>query len=79
MSDVLSFPKRTYSAKQFHAAGFQTAGTLDGYIDFAVPAKGTFQLSLAEADQLIAALSGAVADVRANCLYDKDVLLEPRK
>lgn len=50
-------------------------GTLDGYIDFAIPRGKTFQLSLGEARAMIAALQGAVADVQANCLYDRDTLL----
>jgi hypothetical protein len=68
---------RTYSAKTFTAGVFQMSGTLDGYIDFVMYRKGTEQLSLDEARALIAALNGAVADVQANCLYDRDELLAP--
>lgn len=68
--------RRTYTAKLFEAAGFKTAGTLDGYVDLAVPQGGTYQLTLDEALLLIAALHGVVSDIRANCLYDRDALLE---
>lgn len=68
--------RRTYCAKLFVAGPFKMAGTLDGYVDFAVPGR-TYQLSLDEARALIAALNSAVADVQANCLYDKDALLAP--
>jgi hypothetical protein len=76
LGEVLAFRCRTYSAKAFRACDFQLSGTLDGYIDFAVPERGTYVLSLDEARALIAALNSAVEDVRANCLYDRDALLE---
>jgi hypothetical protein len=75
-TNVLRFPPRTYSAKLFQAVGFKVAGTLDGFIDFAVPGGKTFQLSIEEAHDMVSALNGAVADIRANCLYDRDVLLD---
>jgi len=56
---------------------FQLSGTLDGFIDLATPSAGTYQLSLDEARALVAALNGAIADVKANCLYDRDALLLP--
>lgn len=73
---VIALPQRTYRAKPFRAGDFLLSGTLDGYIDFALPECGTYQLSLDEARALIAALNGAICDVRDNCLYDRDVLLE---
>lgn len=76
MGQVIIFPERTYAAKAFFAAQFEMSGTLDGYIDFATPC-GTWQLSLDEARAVIVALNGAISDVRANCLYDRDELLEP--
>lgn len=74
-NNVLRFPPRTYCAKLFEANDFKVAGTLDGYIDFAVPGYKTFQLSMNEINDLVSALNDAVADVRSNCLYDRDVLL----
>lgn len=76
MAEIVHLPQRTYSAKSFRAAGFQMSGTLDGFIDFAT-SRGTWQLSLDDARAVIAALNGAIGDVQANCLYDRDVLLEP--
>lgn len=76
MAEIVSLPPRTYTAKAFHAAGFQMSGTLDGFIDFAA-SRGTWPLTLDEARALIAALNGAISDVQANCLYDRDALLEP--
>lgn len=73
--NVVHLPRRTYRAKPFSAGGFKLSGTLDGFIDFAAQDR-TYLLSLDEARALIAALSGAIADVQSNCLYDKDVLLE---
>jgi hypothetical protein len=75
LNNVLSFPPRTYCATLFEANEFKVAGTLDGYIDFAVPGYKTFQLSMDEINDLVSALNGAAADVRCNCLYDRDVLL----
>lgn len=78
MVQIVYLPHRTYRAKAFLAGAFETSGTLDGYLDFATP-KGTWQLSLDDARALIAALNGAINDVQTNCLYDRDVLLEPNK
>jgi hypothetical protein len=79
MGTVMEMPKRTYVAKlhevQSETGVFKTAGTLDGFIDLAVPRGGTYQLNLSEARGLIAALSGTIADVEANCMYERDSLL----
>lgn len=78
-NNVVRLPTRTYNAKSFPVDAFGGAplsGTLDGFIDFHVPRRGTYQLSLDDARQLIAALSGVIEDIRANCLYDRDELLE---
>lgn len=75
-SKIARLPARTYAAKAFCAAGFQISGTLDGFIDFAT-SLGTWQITLDEARALIAAINGAMSDVQANCLYDRDALLEP--
>ena len=72
---VVDWKQRTYTAKLFEAAGFKIAGTLDGYIDLAT-SNGTYQMSVAQALMLVAALHGAVADINENCLYDRDALLE---
>lgn len=78
MSNVIQLGQRTYRAKHFSARPFELAGTLDGFIDFATPA-GTWPLTLDEARALIAALNGAVADVGARCLYERDALLMPEQ
>ncbi len=79
-NNLVTMPARTFTAKQFESQWeiklFRLSGTLDGFIDFAVPEAGTYPLSLDEAKSLISALSEAVADVQANCLYEHDVLLE---
>ncbi len=77
---VLEMKPRTYTAKLFEVAVgnyvFQFAGTLDGFIDFAIPQSGTYPLSMAEAKEMVSALSHSIDDVEANCLHEKDVLLE---
>ena len=73
--NVVQFPARTYTARLFMACEFKVSGTLDGYIDFAVPNGKTFPLSPDEVVMLVTALNGALEDVRANCLYDRDVFL----
>ncbi|HEY3620711.1 MAG TPA: hypothetical protein VGK96_28240 [Candidatus Sulfotelmatobacter sp.] len=73
---VIAFPPRTYSAKSFVAGCFQVSGTLDGYIDLAIPEGGTYVLDIDEVKVLRDALTGALDDVRANCLYERDALLE---
>jgi len=67
---------RTFHAKEFEAGVFKLAGTLDGFIDFATP-RGIYVMSLEWAQSLCDALQSSIADVKANCLYDKDVRLEP--
>jgi len=78
MKNIIEMPPRTYRAKLFEVrwenTSFRIAGTLDGYVDLAVP-NGTYPLSVEEAENLAAALIGAIADVRANCLHDRDSLL----
>lgn len=67
-------PPLTFTAKLFEPGIFKVAGTLDGFIDFATP-NGTYPLSLEEAGNLVEALSGAIADVKASCLHERDSLL----
>jgi len=78
MGTVMEMPKKTYVAKlheaQWGPCILKVAGTLDGFIDLAMPGR-TYPLSLSEARALIAALSGTIADVEANCMYDRDSLL----
>ena len=81
MSDnIVSLERKTYTAKQFSVCingnTFLISGTLDGFIDFALPKGGTYQLTLDEARILVASLNSAVEDVFKNCLYDRDALLE---
>jgi hypothetical protein len=58
---------------------FHVAGTLDGYIDFAVVtsdgASLTYSLSCDGSRQIIAALHLVIDDIQANCLFDRDPLL----
>lgn len=72
---VHQFQRKTYAAKAFHAAAFEMSGTLDGYVDFVVPERGTYQLSLEEVRSLIAALRDVESDIVLNCQYDADPLL----
>jgi hypothetical protein len=71
--------KNTYKAKLFSVSHgeqeFKVAGTLDGFIDLATP-RGTYQLSMLEAEDLAEALGKSAADVKASCLHDNDALLE---
>jgi hypothetical protein len=71
---VIKFPMRTYAAKLFEVEDIKVAGTLDGYLDLALPG-GTYLLSPAKALALADALIKSVEDIKANCLYDNDVLL----
>lgn len=80
---VVAFAPPSYEAKQqeVRASGmtFLSAGTLDGYLDFVVLAgDGTqiiYQITRDEAREIIAALHAVVADITANCLFDRDPLL----
>jgi hypothetical protein len=73
-------PANTYTAKLFEvetaSSLFKIAGTLDGFLDFAIEGKGTRILTCEEALKLSDSLKDAVADLKANCLYDKDVPLD---
>lgn len=73
-TNVIAMPPLTFTAKLFDTGYFKVAGTLDGFIDLATP-EGTYQLPLAQAESLADALVKSVADVKANCLYDRDELL----
>jgi len=74
---VIQMPSRTFTAKLFEAGAFRVAGTLDGFIDLATP-NGTYPLTIEEAHNLAMALCNAIGDVKVNCLYDGDALLEAR-
>lgn len=77
--------RRSYEAKQIEidASGLTViaAGTLDGFIDFVVrtgDGRGlTYQITRDDARAVIAALHAVVADITANCLFDRDPLLMP--
>ena len=79
MSGKLLEIKRTYSAKLFTVecqhGDFKIAGTLDGFIDLAIPQGKTLQLTPEEARTLAAQLQSSVEDIEKNCLYDRDALL----
>jgi hypothetical protein len=79
MDNILPMPPRTYVAREFcckwESKTFKISGTLDGFIDFAVPDMGTFPLSPTEARAMANALLGAVEDVEKRCLYDADSLI----
>lgn len=81
MNNLLVMPPRTFTAKLFtvpwESNSFKLAGTLDGFIDLAVPCGGTYPLSLGEAKQLASALTSAIVDIESNCLYEKDALQSP--
>jgi hypothetical protein len=72
---------RTFKAKLFQVPWetehFKVVGTLDGFIDLAVPHGGTYPLSLDEARSLATALSDAISDVKEHCLYERDALAAP--
>ena len=73
--NLIEMPPSTFKAKLFETEHFKVAGTLDGFVDLAT-SDGTYQLSLDEAQALASALNGAIADIKSNCLYDRDALLE---
>ncbi len=77
---IIQMPSRTYRARLVEVpcgdVAFKLAGTLDGFIDFAMPGGGgTYSLSTAEAENLATALLRVICDVKINCLYDRDALL----
>lgn len=76
---LLRIPDSTFNAKLFEVSWesevFKVSGTLDGFIDLAVPKRGTYPLSVDEARNLSKALNGAISDVQANCLYEQDASL----
>jgi len=74
---VIQMPPRTFRAKLFEAGAFKAAGTLDGFIDLATP-NGTYVLSIETAQALAMAVCNAIGDVKTNCLYDDDALLEAK-
>jgi len=75
--------KKTYSAvlSKVFCSGleFHMAGTLDGFIDFAViEANGksrTYSIAPVDARLLAVNLVATADDVDKNCLYDNDALL----
>ena len=90
MSNIIQISTRrssTYTAKPFLVSlcgdeinSVIISGTLDGFLDFVVPAntesgETTNIITLDEAREIAAKLLLAVEDVRKNCLYDKDTLL----
>jgi hypothetical protein len=76
MSKVLVMPPPTYKACLFTVAWegkkFSISGTLDGYVDLALPDGGTYQLTPTEAGSLALALEKSCEDIERNCLYDED-------
>jgi hypothetical protein len=85
MTGVVPFKRRNYEAVQVVvlASGMTVtvAGTLDGYLDFVVEAQdGTrliHQITRDDARSIVAALHAVVADITANCRFDRDPLLMP--
>lgn len=86
MSTVIPFRLHSYEAKGqvVIASGFTLgmAGTLDGWIDFAISQSDgshlTYQITRDNARAIIAALHAVVDDITANCLFDRDPLLMPK-
>lgn len=82
-SNIVRLSPRTYAARliQIYPSGLaiSIAGTLDGYIDFALSdangPQGTYSLTCEDARLLASSLLSIANDVRANCLYDRDILL----
>jgi hypothetical protein len=82
--NVVPFGRKTYAAKveKLTVSGLDLhiAGTLDGFIDFAViPANRpglTYSFTCDEARRIVSALTSVIADVKSNCLFDRDTLLE---
>lgn len=78
---ILQMPPQTYCAKLFEVACdggvFRIAGTLDGAVDLALPEGGTYVLAMETAQRLASALLDVTDDIRRNCLYDRDALLQP--
>jgi hypothetical protein len=82
--DVIYLQPRTYVAKSqtvsVPSVEFKMSGTLDGFIDLAVTQNDgshlTYPLTCDEALELSEALCATVKDVKHNCLYDKDALLD---
>jgi hypothetical protein len=81
--NIVPFAHKTYTAKleQLTASGLdiRIAGSLDGYIDFAVTPVDrpglTYSLTRDDARRIIAALNAVIADVLENCLFEWDALL----
>lgn len=75
---VIPFMPKSYDAKLsvVHLSGHELhiAGTLDGFIDFAIGGK-TYSFTCDDARTLIAALHATVGDIQTNCLFDRDPLL----
>jgi len=76
--------RHTYCAKlmSVRASGleFHIAGTLDGFVDFCIIEESgrhvTHNITRDDAIRLIAGLHSVIQDINANCLFDKDLLLE---
>ena len=82
MAKLIVMPASTYRAQLFTSpcggSQFKIAGTLDGYLDLAMPdSGGTWQISLNEARLLIQAMMAGILDVETSCLYEDDALLAP--
>ena len=83
-ADVVPLRPRSYVAKLHRVAvaglEFHIAGTLDGFLDFAIiessGRSATYNITCNGAQRLAAVLTMTVADVQANCLFDRDPLLE---
>lgn len=81
---VITFRPRSYKAKgqTVLASGFQfdIGGTLDGWIDFAIThgdgSHLTYQITRDDARSVIASIHAVIDDITANCLFDRDPLLE---
>ena len=80
---LLVMPNHTYTAALFkvdwEGKEFHIAGTLEGFIDLAIPNGGTYPLSLEGAGRLRDALTSSIKDVTTNCMYERDALLKEGK
>jgi hypothetical protein len=82
---IIPFRRATYEAKpqRVNASGYKflMSGTLDGWIDFSVTCSDgthrTYQIMRDDARGIIVALHAVVADITANCMFDRDPLLMP--
>jgi hypothetical protein len=80
VNNIVALKPRSYEAKlqrlNIGGVSVHIAGTLDGFIDFAIGPR-TYTMTRDDARSLIAALHTTIGDIQANCLFDRDPLLAP--